>query len=176
MQIPKILIVIEHEPADKLEDGTTSPGYVVGVHSNLPARYLDIVVHESEVTGRDENGAVTGWQCETRHPRGEAPFEVPIEPPLYTQAKDDPPRERNDGIEEWSVMFWHGDNVQHALVLKAPDIVTAAQRVMQEFPLCRIVKIDEQWPDEHPMTYLDENKIILPVGGPRVPMREITEQ
>jgi len=49
-----------------------------------------------------------------------------------------------------------------------------AQPVRQEFPLCRIVRIDEQWPDEHPMTYLDENRIILPVGGPGVPMREIT--
>jgi hypothetical protein len=175
MEIPKILIVIEHEPADKAEDGTTTPGYVTGVYANLPARYFDVVVRESEPTERDADGAVVGRKCDVTHPRGEAPFAVPIEPALYAEAGE-APRERNDGIEEWSVMFWHGDALQHALVLKAPDILTAAQRVMQEFPLCRVVRIEEQWPDEHPMTYLDENKIILPVGGPRVQMKEITRQ
>jgi hypothetical protein len=66
--------------------------------------------------------------------------------------------------------------VQSALVLKAPDVITAAQRVAQEFPLCRIVSVEEAWPDEHPMTTLDENQIILPVGGARVPTQKITEQ
>lgn len=176
MEIPKILLVIEHEPADKGEDGMMATGAVVSVQANLPSRYFDIVVREAEVTERDAEGAAAGWKCDARHPRGETPFDVEFDPSPFQEGEDEAPPERDDGIEEWEVMFWHGDEVQTALVLKAPDVIAAAQRVMQEFPFCRIVRIAESWPDEHPMTYLDENKIILPVGGPRVPMWRVREQ
>jgi hypothetical protein len=60
MEIPKILLVIQHEPAEKAEDGSMARGMVVGVHANLPSRYFDIVVREAEVTDREESGAVNG--------------------------------------------------------------------------------------------------------------------
>jgi hypothetical protein len=150
-------------------------GLVVGVHANLPARYFDVVVSEGEVTERDENGAAVGWQWNLVHPRGETPFGVPVEPPIYEETEE-PRRTRGDGVEEWTVMFWHADNVETALVLKAPDVVAAAQRVKDEFPLCGIVSIEQAEPEEHPMTYLDENEIILPIGGPRVQTERITKQ
>jgi hypothetical protein len=51
-------------------------------------------------------------------------------------------------------------------------VVIAAQRVQQEFPQCRITHIEQADLGEHPMTYLDEEAIILPVGGPRVQTRQ----
>jgi hypothetical protein len=168
MDIAKILIVITHEPADKEIDGSMTTGEVREVYANLPSRYLDVVIKEWEVTERDQNGAAVGRNVDPSHPRGEAPFLVETDPPFATDAENQ--RVRDDGIEEWSVMFWHGDKLHTALVLKARDVIVAAQRVKKEFPLCRIVHIDEVYPEaEHPMAVLDEYQIILPVGGPRVP-------
>lgn len=176
MTFPKILIVIEHEPADKAEDGSTTSGTVIGVRANLPARYFDIIQRDAEVTERDDNGAVVGWQCDSTHPRGDVPFDVPVDPSPYQDADNERPTHRHDGVEEWRVLFWHGNEVQWALVLKAADVIVAAQRVLQEFPLCRIVSVEEMPSDDHPMTYLDANEIILPVGGPRVPTHDVSEQ
>lgn len=175
MTVPKILLVITHEEADQSFDGQTTKGAVRDVYSNLPARYLDVVIREYTVTERDSSGAVIGTICDPRHPRGEAPFKIPIDPPSQYPVEIEMNDERDDGIEEWDVMFWHADDLHKALVLKASSVSAAAQRVEQEFPGCRIVSIEEKWVDEeHPMSYLDQFEIILPVGGLRIP--KVAEQ
>jgi hypothetical protein len=174
LEIPKILIVIQHEPADKV-DGKMTVGEVVGVSSNVPSRYLDIVVCEGEVTLRDKEGCACGWRFDTSHPRGEVPFQIEIEPPSCSESVEDPEQHDERG-EEWNVFFWQDDKSKSALVLKASDVVSAAQRVQQEFPHCRITHIEQADLGEHPMTYLDEEDVILPVGGPRVQTGSDKEQ
>jgi hypothetical protein len=106
LQIPKILVVIQRERADKAETGKMRVGHVVLVQSNLPSRYLDIVVCEGEATLRDKDGCACGWQFHTLHPREEAPFEIEIEPSLYSNSVEDS-QQRTEAAEEWSLIFWH---------------------------------------------------------------------
>jgi hypothetical protein len=172
MSIPKILIVITYEPADKAQDGTMTTGFVREVYANLPARYFDIVVKDWEVTERDEDGAVAGMTCDPAHPNGEAPFLVMTDLPDEADEEQDlRARGRYPDAEEWTVLFWNAGDVQRALVLRAPDVIAAAQRVKDEFPSCEIISItvSEATQEGHPMAFLDENEIILPVGGPRLP-------
>lgn len=173
MTIPKILLVVTFEPADKAHDGNMTRGDVRDVYANLPARYFDIEVCEWEVTERDETGVVTALTCDPKHSAGETPFLVFGE---LLETSELPTRNYADGTEEWVVMFWHADEVHHALVLKASDVIVAAGRVKQEFPLCRIIQIEELETSGHPMGYLDTYEIILPVGGRRVPRASETAQ
>lgn len=178
MEISKILIVIEHEPSDKDLDGSPTPGAIVGIRANLPPRYLDVVICEAEVTERNEHGGAVALQWDSDHPRGDVPFLIPFEPSLYEDGEYTPQREHEeDQPQEWRVMFWHHGSMTSALVLKAPDVIVAAQRVIAEFPTCRIVEVEQAWLEQgHPLTYLDENEIILPVGGPRVQRGPDTKQ
>jgi hypothetical protein len=93
---------------------------------------------------------------------GTAPDLEPLQPasPSISCQDSDAPKALASppGFDDWWTAMLVPDRGHHPW--------KTAQPVRQEFPLCLIVRIDEQWPDEHPMTYLDENRIILPVGGP----------
>lgn len=175
MTQPRILIVIEHEPADQYGPGPDgrSEGAVRGVHSNLPGRYFDIVIREWEVTKRDKDGTVSQSTCDTEHPRGDVPFKVPTDPPEFEDSEE-PPFPQN--VQEWGVTYFLSARHHTALVLKAPDAISAAQRVVSEFPLCRIVRVEQYYLEEDSLSYLDNYDVILPVGGPRLPRSPDTKQ
>lgn len=174
MDIPRIRILIEHEPADKVAGGGEHTGEVTAIYSNLPARYFEVAVEESVVTERNEEGEVIGLTFNPSHPSGEVPFQI-YGPGMYES--DDWEREEAPSEwraqQEWTVFFWlTDDNPTYALVLKAKNVVEAAQRVEQEFPGRPIMRVEQASlgdGDQTPMTYLERYDIILPVGGARVP-------